>query len=261
MAIAADPDNRHSLAMTSPRTTFFTVAVGSYRMFAVPYAFSVLLNNDDAAVEVLVDGLEEFRAEHAAAIELVGDRALFREAQFGEKDAPYMRFLIQPRTVAPYVYIGDVDILILEGGITDTHIANAKALGLPYSNILRPGGDRLSGLHFTEWDAYYPVDPLPVSMMRNFVGDETLLRLFVERRGLAMPTGTFRPLHGIHMSPNRTTIIRTPGTLSWGVGPAEWAAYQAFAGRTGWRDLLPHLHPDYQRLIARMEDEAGAAFP
>lgn len=246
--------------MTEPSTTFFTVAVGSYRIFAVPYAFSVLFFNDDATVEVMVDDAQQFRDEYARAIDLLDGRAVFREAQFGEKDAPYMRFLIQPQTVAPYVYIGDVDILILEGGITDLHIRNAKALGLPYSNILRPGGERLSGLHFTEWDAYYPVEPLPVSMMRNFVGDEKLLRLLVERRGLPLPTGDYRPVHGIHMSPNRDAIIRTEAGPNWGVGPTEWSAYKAFAKDSRWRTLLPLLHADYRRLIEKMEATCEAAF-
>lgn len=249
------------MASSTLRTTFFTVAVGDYRWFAVPYAFSILRSNPDAAVEVMVDELDDFLVEYADALKLLDGPVLFREAAFSKGDAPYMRFLVQPRTVAPYVYIGDVDILVLDSGITDTHIANAGSMGLPYSNILRPAGDRLSGLHFTEWDAYYPIEFPPLSALQNFIGDEKLLKMLVERRGLGMPTGSFRPVHGIHMSPNRNSVIlRTPGVPSWGVGEPQWRAYQAFAAATSWRQLLPLLHVEYQAIINRLETACIEAF-
>ena len=266
-AVAPAPRHRSPIDLVwltprePPRTVFFTVAVGPHRMFAIPYCYSILKSNPDAAVEILVDDVDHFVYSNTDALRFLDPtRVLLRNAPFPASDAPYMRFLYQPRTKAQYVYIGDVDVLILDEGITESHVWNAQRLGLPYSNILRPGGDRLSGLHFTEWDAYYPIDPLPLSMLRNFVGDENLLKLLVERRGHAMPAGAYRPLHGIHMSLNRDRVVKQSGVLTWGVGEAEWKAYKLFASKAEWRELLPLLDPAYRDLITKLESEGRAAF-
>lgn len=242
-------------------TTFFTAATGPYRDFIVPYIYSVTHHNDDAFVEIMLDDLDGFIAQHAGAMTFLDpDRYLLREARFSGSDGQFMRFLIEPLTRGRYVYIGDVDILVLDGGITSAHVNNAARLGLPYSNIQRPGTRRLTGLHFSQWDAYYPVQIPAISKVRT-AGDEELLLLLVEERGWPLPAGDFRPQHGIHMSPNRMAIIAAAsGVPSWGLSRSRWRAYKAFANTSRWRDVLPHLSNTLQGMIARMEYEAAASF-
>lgn len=245
------------------RTLFFSAAVGRHRIFVLPYVFSVLEHNADAAVEVMVEDAAGFLCDNAKALDLIGykNRILFTEADFDAAAAPYMRFLRDPTTKTPYVYMGDVDILVLDGDVTDVHIENSVKLGLPYSNIVRPSGDRLSGLHFTRRDAYYPVEQIPPTEMRRINGDEHMLMKIVQRRGLGLPTGSFRPVHGIHMSLNRTEVVPAPDKpMSWGLRRPYWEKYKAFARSPRWKALRPMFAREYQDLLAHMEREATVAF-
>jgi hypothetical protein len=242
------------------KTVFFTTAVGPHQMFAIPYCFSVLASNADAFVEVMVDNATAFIEDNAAALALLPrGRFLIRNAQFGVEDAPYMRFLTTPITRAPHVYIGDVDIFVLDGDITAQHLRQMKDTKLPYSNKLRPSKTRLSGLHFTKWDAYYPVEHLPLSVLKGAHSDEIVLRLLVESRH-PLPTHNFRPVHGIHMSLSRKDVIRDAGrnSIAWMTAreaKSRWSQYQrATSQSSSWQTLKPLLDPGYLTLLKRLED-------
>jgi hypothetical protein len=240
---------------------FFTAAVGPHRMFVLPYIYSVLRHDPDVAVEIIVEDCYGFIGKNAGAISLFDPtRITFQDTDWPAKDANYLRFLRQPKTKAPYVYIGDIDILILDKGITQTHVDNSRKLGLPYSNIVRASGDRLTGLHFTEWSAMYPITPPPISDLRRVPGDEHLLFQMIEERGLGMPEGDFRPTHGIHMSLNRKDVINDPANPNtWGVTPDRWTKYLELRDEPGWQALLPKFDPAYRDLLDLLERE-GMAF-
>jgi hypothetical protein len=73
-----------------------------------------------------------------------------------EYDAACRRFLIQ---ISGYTYITDVDMMILREDVplSDFHLGEMRASGLPYSNTMRGrearGDKRMTGLHFVspEW--------------------------------------------------------------------------------------------------------------
>lgn len=244
------------------RTVFFTVAVGKHRMFVLPYIYSVLRNDPSAAVEIMVDGAEEYLAKNAKALGVIGsqERVRIRNIDCDSRDANYMRFLREPETKSDYVYIGDVDILVVGENVTDVHIANSKKLGLPYSNIVRPCGTRFSGLHFTQWDAFYPLEPPPPSKMRAIGGDEQLLMQMVLGRGFAPPAGDFRPTHGIHFSLNRSEPIFGKAPVTWGATRDRWSNYLKIKAEPAWNSLLPHLAPEFRMMLETLENACSREF-
>lgn len=55
------------------RTTFFTAANRAYEPFVLPYVASVLLHNDDALVEIVLERPRQFEMENCDALEVLGD--------------------------------------------------------------------------------------------------------------------------------------------------------------------------------------------
>ena len=278
-----------------PRTTFFTVANRAYELFVLPYAASVLIHNDDARVEVCVEDADEFADANAEALAALDRgfgkaRCLFRDMAWmqqagasvpaGAKVSPNsLRFLEVPVVATEYTYISDVDMLILES-VSDKHLRRMAHTGLPYSNVLRPGGAKeraLSGLHFTRSDAYYPVRLPPVADLQR---DEQLLYQIIVDRGLALPTPTdrWRPVHGYHLSLSRAPLLPPGWNVDGGLQrpiwhPLRWrrAVWRARSGRSmfnvrqrfrayrrlhqndTWKRLLPYFDERYMRLLGLLD--------
>ncbi len=249
--------------MTKYRTLFFSVASGDYEAFAAPFAASALAHNDDIAVELVIDDMADYERCYRDAIGILTDffpqRVFFRDDRPSGLTGPKARFLMEPSHRADYVYISDVDILILEKNITVTHIKKMNESGLPYSNIQRPNKRRLSGLHFTKWERYYPIEEIDPEFVRDR-SDEAILYELMRLRGLLPAPNLGRPVHGIHMSPNRDTVVRTEGVMSWGVTPDLWQKYQRFAATDLWTLLRPHFGRSYNALLERLEVDCGRAF-
>lgn len=285
-------DGPNSLTRTGMvQTTFFTCANKAYEMFVLPYITSVLVHNDDARVEICLEDADEFVAENAEALAIMG--AGLGEGRFhlrnstwldvtgvpGNKAPPNsVRFLETPVEATQYTYIGDIDILVLES-VTDKHLRRMAYTGRPYSNVLRagsPAGRALSGLHFTRSDVYYPVRlPGEPDLQR----DEHLLYQLVAGRGLELPApgDGWRPVHGYHLSLGRGPL----SPLGWGLAsrqrpiwhPWRWrrAVARALSGRSVfngqqrfrayrrlqanevWRGVLPHFDERYMPLLAILE--------
>lgn len=220
--------------MTKDSVVFFTACNKKYEHFACLYVFSALYHNPDIKVEIgvesTVDFLDVYRSEVDFLARQYGQSKFeFREVNWRTKEnrrilPNSVRFLAIPNTKADFVYIGDIDILLLDSNISRIHIDKMKNTGLPYSNSVRPGTKRMSGLHFTSWDAYYPLPDLhDVDLVK--MNDELLLYEMVQRKGLALSDKEwFRPIHGIHMSPNRQPDSRmVAGKLipGWSIDPYQ----------------------------------------
>ena len=70
-----------------------------------------------------------------------------------------LRWLINPSyfRVYDYIYVGDIDMVFYPMGehIFDYHIRHMKATGLPYSNKVREGTNRMTGIHFIDVKEYF----------------------------------------------------------------------------------------------------------
>ena len=192
---------------------FFTCANASYEDFVPLYAFSILAHIKDSTVEIGVEDAKAFTALHRPTLSIIDEtfgagRLKLRNVSWrlpnGQRIVPNsVRFINCPISKAEYVYIGDVDIIILDSDLVAQHLAYMKETGLPYSNSVRPSSRRLSGLHFTRMDAHYPLpqfDDLNICRLN----DERLLYEIISRKTLPIQDKHwFRPVHGIHISPNR----------------------------------------------------------
>ena len=189
------------------------------------------------------------------------DRFLVRGGCFRDIRGASPRFLETPLLESEYTYVGDIDIIILEGDVTEQHVAHMAQTGLPYSNRLRPNTPRLTGLHFTRTDAHYPlVVPSDWNMMKN---DEELLYRLVRAKGLPLPaaTDTFRPSHGIHLSVKRTPT-RAPGAgPHWPTTPDWVNAHLALWEKAPWQEAAEHFHPAYRALLLVLEATLQAQDP
>lgn len=213
------------------RTTFFTCCNKKYQEFVPFFASSILKNNPDSVVEVGVEDMthsDNFQSSIKYIKDLYGDRFFLREVKFGNMNINgrsfgtcpnIIRFIEEPILKNEYIYIGDVDIITLENNITDIHLKHMSNTGLNYSNIVRPesgdrGWRRMSGLHFTKWHNYYPIGDFENLAKKSMLGhDEVFLYEVVSRTNNIIESDKFRPVHGIHISPNRD--VSGWGVSSW----------------------------------------------
>lgn len=209
----------------NPSLLFFTCATGYYSNFVIPYVYFAALHNPGAKFEFIVNDADALRAKHAGALAWLETHL---DAVVVLRDRPAtkakmensLRFIVEPLTKADLVYIGDVDIMILEP-VREKHRKVFDA-GLPYSNVVRDGTKRLSGLHFTRYDTYYPLPEID-DLVANTVNDEELLYKIVERKGALFDQASNvrnlvgRPIHGIHMSMNRFPFSAHAERVSWGM--------------------------------------------
>lgn len=237
-------------------TTFFTAVTRGYWPFVAPYAASTLLHNDDVRMELCVEDVEDFINTHERVLSRISHhfpgRLHLRGGKFRKRAADAVRFLETPEEFTEYTYIGDADMLILEGSVSAKHIANMDRLGLPYSNIRRQGDPhKLSGLHFTRSDAYYPLK-VPSGWDLNQPGENTLQAL-VLAKGDPLPgyEVKWRPQHGIHLSLNRRPVDM--GRPHWGIRDVQIDAYLSLWDNPAWQDIAQDFHPAYCVLLQTLE--------
>jgi hypothetical protein len=122
-----------------------------------------------------------------------------------------MRWVIDDADFAGYenVYTGDIDLLIVRErpGLCEVHVAHSEEIQLPYSNRVRGGTRRLTGLHFVRTQAYYPNVRSTMDRYRRQIAngslrlnDEELLYAMMEESvGLPAKRGNFVVHHGMHL--------------------------------------------------------------
>jgi hypothetical protein len=248
---------------------FFTCANGPYEDFGPLYAFSVLAHVDNASVEIGVENVDSFFSQHGPAIELV--RRTFGEEKLKIRAVPWVlangrkilpnsvRFINEPEMRAEYVYIGDIDIILLDRKFMASHLKDMDATGLPYSNSVRPATTRMSGLHFAVMDAHYPLPKLDDLDLRT-LNDEIVLYEIVKRKGMPIiPDRWYRPTHGIHISPNRpvekTKTEEGQVVPGWSVEPykSQWAMLNA---ENAFQQLRTMLSPRVRECLLSIDEVA-----
>jgi hypothetical protein len=251
--------------MQSVRTLIFTCANSAYEDFAPLYATSALLHTSSAVVEIGVQDSRLFLEQHSSAWNRVENRfpgrTVLRTVEFPHKVLPNtVRFITKPMTIAQYVYIGDIDILILDKGFPNVHINYMRKQQLPYSNSVRPKTDRMSGLHFSEYGAFYPLpDTRSIDLTMN---DERVLYAICRQKGLTIRDNGpwFRPVHGIHISPNRMPNFSQQGNRripGWGWKPYA-AKYKTFAADPFIAELRQHLSRRLRNCLSILDELCNA---
>ena len=219
----------------APSVLFFACADKKYEDFAPIYIASALSHVANSFVEIALDDADRYIRQNSALVDelrrIFGARFTLRSVNWrkdtGRRIRPNtIRFINQPHHITDYVYIGDIDIIHLDSGFVDAHLGFMAKTGLPYSNSVRPDTSRMSGLHFTKFDALYP---LPDISGINIFGrnDEEVLYEVCEKKGLAIQDKEWwRPIHGIHISPNRQpwgSVRNGKARPGWGI--QRWEAH------------------------------------
>lgn len=106
------------------------------------------------------------------------------------------------------VYIGDVDMFIVreDPPLHELHERHSDEIGLPYSNRVRTGQRRLTGLHFMRTRTYFDGVLPTITKYRKLIADdslnigneEMLHRMMEESVGLPRVVGNFVTHHGMH---------------------------------------------------------------
>lgn len=233
------------------RTNFFTACNGIYKEFIPLFILSHLYYNENCFVEIGVDTM--LKPEILKSLQVLNNfypnKFSIHLIDFGPinvNSKKYnaipntIRFFTTPKTKSEYVYISDIDIICLQKELSDIHINDMIRTGLPYSNIVRPVKDeshphrRLSGLHFTPYDNYYPLPNYDNLCQTGLLQhDEVFLYELVKKRHPEfLMDNSYRPVHGIHVSPNRNPT----GTMNWGI-PKWRNQWGEFRNSKEFRDL------------------------
>lgn len=257
------------------QTLFFTYANARYEHYVLPYIYSVLFHNSDAAVEVCLDSTDSFLERNRTGLEVLercfgAGRIRLRDTIFAKAKVvrpQSVRNVETPTLMLPYTYIGDIDILILEGGITAKHKANMERIGLPYSNTYRRveegGRDLLSGLHFTRTDAYYPQIDVSDLDLKQIGNQDLIYKLAVGKVGKAPPkTAKYRPWHGFHVSERLNFYMRDPAGRQYGLNDVKMCeAYRRMRSTSGWRQLYSSFSPEYKAIVDLIDSALQRLYP
>lgn len=156
---------------------------------------------------------------------------------------------MQPTLKAKYVYIGDIDIFLLEN-ILDYQLNFMKKHQSDFGNVLR-NDHQLTGLHFIPYDKMYPIK-IPRNVDLSRINDEVLLCQLMREKNLRFPVNaTFeeRKVHGVHISFFSRPPLNSMTTFDKLIDFPCWGSYEAVEKYLGVRytkpikNFIEHIHP------------------
>lgn len=184
----------------------------TYEDFLIPFTFFSLHFNKKSHVEIIVLEPDNFKKRYEKEINSIkefNDNFLIRKPQYPlNNNIPNTyRFFESPTVPSKYTYISDIDIMFLEE-ILPNYIKYWPDK-VPFSNVIREQHScRLTGVMMVMNDRYYTNEFKECQerfYSKNTNGnDEVILgEMCKEIHGLPDITFRYRPILGIHFSPNR----------------------------------------------------------
>jgi hypothetical protein len=241
------------------KTLIYTCCDEKYYKFIPIFCSSLLFNNENIDIEIGIDNSElPLNQEKCLKIlrEIYPNSKILIKYNFFKKEKKIavfenkkmllntVRFLSTPVLKSDYVYISDIDIISLTKNFSELHINDMISNGRKYSNKIRNSDIdkeewRMTGLHFSEYNNYYPLPQFDdLKLLEN---DEMILCKIVNKRNEIDTVSTFRPVHGIHISPNRKIVdIVNP---SWGL--KNW--------ENEWREF--YLSKTFEAIFNLLDDD------
>jgi hypothetical protein len=186
--------------------------INTYQSFLIPFTFFALQTDPNSHVEIIVEDVLAFKDKYNKELVLmqqINKNFLIREPTYPRnKHTPNTyRFFEKPHVDSLYTYIADVDIMFLKNDIVSKYLESWPK-NLPYNNKIRLNApSRLTGIHMVKTKDYY-TDQLYECQKQYYHGrienDELILqKMCKEIFGLPELRHQFRPIYGIHFSPNR----------------------------------------------------------
>lgn len=264
---------KRAMHSKTPELLFYTSATGFYENFVIPYIYFAEIHNPGSRYEFIVTDANRFNFRNASALAWLksnlGVSPTIRsrsEIKLNPKMENSIRFVAAPSEIAKYVYIGDVDIMLLEG-VMDWHRPVFDA-GLPYSNVVRENSRKLTGLHLAEYSKHYPLGEIE-DLVQDIFNDEELLYAIVERKGNLYDMSRrnillesrkindlgnvpLRPVHGIHMSLNRLPFSFNDDRPGWGISYLYAERANAICSSSQFDEFLAVLGAGPKQVVANL---------
>lgn len=190
-----------------------------YELFLVPFAFFALTTHPNGFVEMVVESVDHFQQRNGRALQMlykIIPRFCVRPMQYKRCKRHIhntYRFLETPQVRGKYTYVMDVDVMLLENILK--MFEDNWPLNCVFNNMIRCNGEgaslqRLTGMHMVQTNAYYTdaFRKVQHDMYHYYsnpnTNDEFILYNMVKMCHQLPPlTHRFRPILGIHFSPNR----------------------------------------------------------
>jgi hypothetical protein len=183
-----------------------------YESLLIPYTFFALHHHHNGFVEIIVRNPTQFQQKYKNEINILKksySNFLIRKPQneINRNIPNTYRFFEVPTINAKYTYICDVDIMLLEN-VLDAYLLRWDHSQLCYCNLVRPSVDRLTGVMLVKTDEYYTENFIQCQkkyhLQNTANNDEVILyNMCKEIHGLPPSDFKWRPIFGIHFSPNR----------------------------------------------------------
>lgn len=183
----------------------------TYEDFLIPFTFFCLLFCKNSHVEIIVLEPTNFKKKYSqeiASIKELNNNFLIRKPQYKLNNhiPNTYRFFEVPTVQSKYTYISDIDMMYMENILPN--YLKTWPQNLPYHNIVRPNSVRLTGLIMVKNDEYY-IDEFKQCQKKYYdknyhENDEKILyNMCKDVHGLPDNSFNYRPVFGIHFSPNR----------------------------------------------------------
>lgn len=216
------------------RTLIYSCVDKEYAHWIPLYVLGMLYHNSNIDIEIGMEGtlcdndrqsIEYLKNRFPKSTIKINENLFVRDGNYAVVNGikcifNTVRFITTPTIINEYIYIGDIDIICLEQDIFSKHVEFMKKENMKYSNIVRINSNppRLTGLHFSIYDCYYPLPSFEgIDMLRN---DEQILAELVTRKGIDLNYSVqWRPVHGIHFSKNRPNVGGDGKIPGWGANP------------------------------------------
>lgn len=196
-----------------------------YTKFIPFYIYSILKSYPEYYVKVFVR--ETLSESENKCLDFIRERLssnfevkenYYPDFQLSDSTMRVLRFLFPFDEFKEFdnVYIGDVDFLIVkeDTSILEGHLKHCENIELPYSNEIRIGTKRLSGLHFFKVKEYYQKmdriieyylnnrEKLSKLMTKLKSNERFLYHIIKEGIGFGKLNHArkYRPHHGLHLS-------------------------------------------------------------
>lgn len=193
---------------------FLATAINdTYEEFLIPFTLCATQSHPNGFVEMVVVNdrkfMNKFKHELAELIKIT-TRFSIRNFLFplNHHIPNTYRFFEKSFTESVYTYIMDIDVMLLENVVPhfEQHFPYPK--NKIYNNVIRPGTKRLTGMHFVNTKKYFTPALRQVQIrMYNDTGtqndEEVLYKIVKAVHPLPPQEFRYRPILGIHFSPNR----------------------------------------------------------
>lgn len=184
----------------------------TYQSFLIPFTFFALRTEPNSHVEIIIDNVPSFTKKYEKELSIlrtIHTHFLIREPshKYNQHMPNTYRFFEKPHVSSTYTYILDIDIMLLDHDILNKYLQSWPP-NLPYNNMLRyPNTSQITGVHMVKNDQYF-THAFTQCQLKYYHGpcenDEIILgKMCSETFGLPDFSHRFRPIYGIHFSPNR----------------------------------------------------------